>query len=315
MNTKNKKTNTEDFIPYCVCCGTKKQIDFYASKNIINKLTNRLHICKMCVDKKYNEYFSKYGDSKIAIYYTCRKFDLPYSISAFNGAKNNAIKTGWTLLQSYFKEINSGMGKANNYGTCFDESLDFLDNQQKSDIPSVTLSDFEVSEYDVKFWGSNFSQDEYEYLSEKLGEYLSKYECETPAMEELLQQAAFESLEIRNKRQRREDVSKNLKNLQDLLGSANIKPNQESGANATDQTTYSTLLKKWENEEPLPEPDEEWKDVDGIGRYIRIWFLGHLCKMMGITNDYSKEYEEEMEKLRVSRPSDQINPDEMDEGD
>ena len=32
----------------------------------------------------------------------------------------------------------------------------------------------------------------------------------------------------------------------------------------------------------MPEPDEAWQDVDGIRRYINVWFLGHLCKMMGI---------------------------------
>ena len=49
-------------------------------------------------------------------------------------------------------------------------------------------------------------------------------------------------------------------------------------------------------------PDEEWKDVDGIAKYITIYFLGHLCKMMGIKNSYSRMYEAEMAKYKVEKP-------------
>jgi hypothetical protein len=298
----------------CICCGNQNKKEFYTSINESHKNTNgKLPWCKSCVEKQFNNYLNKYGDGKLAIYFLCRKFDIYFSISAYEGAEKNSVKTGWTIIQSYFKQINS-FRDANNYGVCFDDTVDILEDSNKYNNINIE-SNFEVTEEIIRFFGGNLNPEEYEYLSEKLDEYMNTYECETPVMEELLKQAAFESLEIRNKRMRREDVSKNLKNLQDLLGSANIKPNQETGANATEQATFGTLLKKWENEEPVPEPDDEWKDVDGIGKYIRVWFLGHLCKMMGITNDYAKEYEEEMANLRVSLPSDNSSDEEMDEGD
>ena len=314
-NARSQKANTSDIKISCICCGNGTQSEFYSSLNEKYKQTKgKLPWCKSCIEIQYSDYFKKYGDGKLAIYFLCRKFDIFYATTAYEGAEKNSIKTGWTILQSYFKQINS-FREANNYGTCFDESHDFIEKIPKTFNGVSINSDFEITEDLIRYWGDNYQQEDYEYLSEKLNEYMSTYECETPVMEELLKQAAFESFEIRNKRQRKEDVSKNLKNLQDLLGSANIKPNQESGANATEQATFSTLLKKWENEEPVPEPDEEWKDVDNIGKYIRIWFLGHLCKMMGITNEYSKEYEEEMQRLRVNLPSEAELPNDMDEGE
>ena len=69
-----------------------------------------------------------------------------------------------------------------------------------------------------------------------------------------------------------------------------------------EQNTFGTLIRKWENEKPIPEPDEEWKDVDGIVRYITVYFLGHLCKMMGIKNSYPRMYEAEMAKYKVEKP-------------
>ena len=63
------------------------------------------------------------------------------------------------------------------------------------------------------------------------------------------------------------------------------------------------MIDKWENEEPIPEPKEEWKDVDGIVKYITVWFFGHLCKMLNIKNSYCRMYEEEIKKLTVERPN------------
>ena len=43
----------------------------------------------------------------------------------------------------------------------------------------------------------------------------------------------------------------------------------------------------FENEDPIPEVNPEWKDVDGIVKLFNIYFLGHLSKMLGIKNRYS----------------------------
>ena len=87
-----------------------------------------------------------------------------------------------------------------------------------------------------------------------------------------------------------------------LVSINNITQNKTKDNTLAEQNTFGTLIRKWENERPIPEPDEEWKDVDGIVRYITVYFLGHLCKMMGIKNSYSRLYEEEMAKYKVEKP-------------
>ena len=42
--------------------------------------------------------------------------------------------------------------------------------------------------------------------------------------------------------------------------------------------------------------------MDNIGKYVRVWFFGHLCKALGIRNAYSEEYDEEIKKYTVERP-------------
>jgi hypothetical protein len=93
-----------------------------------------------------------------------------------------------------------------------------------------------------------------------------------------------------------------IRSFNDLLGSANIEPVQNKDNSLADQNTFGTLIQKWENERPVPEPDPEWEDVDGIGRYIRTYFLGHLCKMLNVNNSYSRLYDEEIAKYTVDSP-------------
>lgn len=288
------------------------QNNFYEATNPMLDSNGFLSICKNCCYELYNHYYSIYGNIDSAIKFTCRDLDIRYCSEALRQTQSqieNATTKG-KPVDKVFGIYKSKLGSTGKNNTGIDmmrfKDSDNMEKQITDSISPEINSDFELTEDVIKFWGvsQRFQKEDYEYLTNKYMEYINTYECDTPTMEELLKQAAFESLEIRMKRMSGDDVSKNLKNLQEILGSANIKPNQETGANATEQATFGVLIKKWENEEPIPEPDEQWKDVDGIGKYIRVWFLGHLCKMLGISNEYSQEYEEEMARLRVEMPSD-----------
>ena len=81
-----------------------------------------------------------------------------------------------------------------------------------------------------------------------------------------------------------------------------MKPSQTNDNALADQNTFGTLIKKWETERPIGEPDEEWKDVDEIERYISTFFLGHLCNLVHVKNDYEELYREEMAKYTVTPP-------------
>lgn len=310
----------------CTSCGKEQDATehHYKSNSFLSQYTGRLVICKACTMLLYQKMVDQYVDLEIAAYHTCRILDIYFSSDLWLSAVKQSKRQGSNHYQIYLQKVNS-LKQCSSY--TFSNTLDGervigvkAYNMPQKNTSLVTTPDednvlvpeimddenapFVLTDKIVKFWGnvSRFTEEDYEFLTSRYEVYTNAYECDTPVMDELLCQAALESLEIQHKRGRGEDVSKNLKNLQELLGSANIKPNQETGANATEQATFGLLIKKWENEEPVPEPDEEWRDVDGIGKYIRVWFLGHLCKMMGVQSEYSKEYEDEMTRLRVQMP-------------
>ena len=76
---------------------------------------------------------------------------------------------------------------------------------------------------------------------------------------------------------------------------------QEDADAALTNTPLGVWLYRYENKRPLPEVDEELKDVNGIRKYVFTW-MGHLCKMLGLKNAYSQLYEDEIARLRVDKP-------------
>lgn len=129
---RTQKLNTVEIVNPCTSCGEEKSTNFYKSFNPIQGKIERFTVCKNCMEVEYQKYLNTYSDGKLAVYYFCRKLDIYFNVAAYDGAVNNVASTGWTILQSYFKQINSFRNKEtgisrNGYGVCFDESTEFLD--------------------------------------------------------------------------------------------------------------------------------------------------------------------------------------------
>ena len=151
------------------------------------------------------------------------------------------------------------------------------------------------------FFGRNYTEDEILFLQKQYDDWLARYSCETKAQEVLFLQICYKQLEINKLQKAGRDTSKAVKDLQDLMGSLNVKPSQSNSDALTEALTFGQLIAKWEEEDPIPEPEEDFKDVDHIGKYIDVFFKGHLSKMMGLKNGFSSLYDKFMSKYTVKR--------------
>src|SRR5690606_39853724 len=80
-----------------------------------------------------------------------------------------------------------------------------------------------------------------------------------------------------------------MKTISDLMNDGNIKPIQNIGNQESKSSTFGEWIKRIEEEEPIPEPDEVFKDVDGIQKYIGKWFVGHMKRIFGLDTNSAKE--------------------------
>ena len=99
-------------------------------------------------------------------------------------------------------------------------------------------------------------------------------------------------------------IDKSVNSLNTLIGSLNLKPAQKK-SDEMDSSIANTPMGVWlfryENKRPLPEIDKSLQDVNHIKKYVFTWF-GHVCKMLGVKNGYTRMYEEEINRLRVEKP-------------
>lgn len=269
-------------------------------KNHSESGVSYLPVCKSCLEDLYLHYVKVFADEHDAIRHMCMKFDIYFNESAYGASKK--ISADRNRMTGYISKINIFPHTGKSYDDTLDEERtikidSFDDLEELKENKKVKLT-----QKIIKFFGLGFEESEYEWLQYQYEDWISRHECKTKAQEELFKNICIVQLQIQKSTQKGDKIEQLMNTYQNLLGSANIKPAQINDNALTDQNTFGTLIKKWENEKPIPEPDSEWKDVDGIIRYISIWFLGHLCKMMNIKNSYSRLYEEEMEKYKVEKP-------------
>lgn len=299
----------------CSRCGRKysrRKGYFPVSYAILYKGTGYVPVCKDCIDTMYNTYLAQCNNAKDAVRQMCRKLDLYWSESVYDVVERKS--TTRTMMTQYITKINSVSYAGKSYDdTLSEEGTLWNFNQVADDVSDYEDSDIqqneslETPEEIITFWGSGYSDEMYRELEQRRQYWMSKFPEGTEldvGTEALIRQICSLELDINRDRIAGKSVDKSVNALNNLLGSANLKPTQQKadGDSAQENTPFGVWIRRWETQRPVPDPDPELEDVDGIIKYISIWFLGHLCKMLGIKNTYCRLYEEEIAKMRVDRP-------------
>lgn len=298
----------------CSRCGTKysrRKGYFPVSYAVLHKGVGYIPVCKSCIDTMYNTYLEQCNNPKDAVRQMCRKLDLFWSDSVYEIVSRKS--TTRTMMTQYIAKINT----VSYAGKSYDDTLsaegtlwDFSQNSIPSSSEERDCENTEVVETPeeiIAFWGSGYTDEMYRELEQRRQYWMSKFPEDTEldiGTEALIRQICSLELDINRDRLAGKAIDKSVNALNNLLGSANLKPAQRKSDadNAQDNTPFGVWIRRWETQRPIPDPDPELEDVDGIVRYISIWFLGHLCKMLGVKNTYCRLYEAEIAKMRVDRP-------------
>lgn len=303
-------------VAICSRCGKKysrRKGYFPVSYAVLHKGIGHIPVCKECIDTMYNTYLAQCNNAKDAVRQLCRKLDLYWSESVYDLVQRKS--TTRSMMTQYIAKINTVSYAGKSYddtlseeGTLWNFTPEINEESvEVADVTPVETVEIETPEEIIAFWGSGYSDEMYRELEQRRQYWMSKFpegiELDV-GTEALIRQICSLELDINRDRIAGKSVDKSVNALNNLLGSANLKPAQQKadGDNAQENTPFGVWIRRWETQRPVPDPDPELEDVDGIVRYISIWFLGHLCKMLGIKNTYCKLYEEEIAKIRVDRP-------------
>ncbi len=290
----------------CQTCGKsykRRKGNFSPSKSPIYAGTDGyLNTCKNCVDNlfiQYTEFFD--GNEERAIERICQLFDYYFNESALAASKK--ISEDRSRISVYISKIQLKPHIGKTYSdTLLESKRDTIDSIDDA----MTYGEMDASQLKkaVSVWGFGFSPEEYSILNDMFDDWKSRVVVDTKTRETLVRELCIIKLQM-NLALRDNSVdlyTKLMKTYQDTMKSANLQPLQEDTNDKNGEKPIGVMIKMFENERPIQKCRPEWEDVDGIVKYITIYFLGHLCKMLGWNNRYSALYEEEMAKYRVEVP-------------
>ena len=308
-------TNSKFFCSRCGTAFSRQKGYFPVSHSPMYRGTGYLPFCNDCLDTMFDEYRQLLGSDREAMRRMCMKLDLYWHDSIYDMVERTA---------GVNSKVRNYIGKTNIIRYIDKSFDDTIADEERSGIRQAAAQDdgiqqgylpeeseeeiIDIPEDVILFWGPGYTPKMYLELEERKKYWISRFPTGYNfdiGEEALIRQICNLEIDINHDRAAGKSIDKNVNTLNTLLGSANLKPTQkkDDGADAElDNMPFGVGIRKWENTRPIPEPDPELQDVDGIVRYITVWFLGHLCHMVGIKNTYCKLYEEEMERLRVTAP-------------
>ena len=311
FNTRGRKKR-ETF--KCVSCGeeyTNQTENFPASQSPFFKANNsRLPVCIKCLNKYMDEYTQMLGSEDKALERMCLHFDIYIDPERkiLNAAKRaNAKYEDGNLMKTYISKCNLSQYKNKTYDTYMYECNNSITDAITMELAlnredSNRQEEEEINPSVLAFWGYGFNPEDYRFLQTEFADWKSRVIIDGKARESLVMSLCQIKLQMHTAllNNNIDLYNKLLKTYQDTLGTAHLQPKQEEDDDKATEKPMGVMIKMFENERPIPEPEEQWKDIDGIIKIITTFFFGHLCKVLGVKNRYSDLYEKEMSKYSAT---------------
>lgn len=278
----------------CTACGEEKRptMDFYISRSKLYKFNDgRMPICKECLSKVFRELNAKYSDEVKALYHLCMLFDIYFDRDLVEkSSSNNNFSEEDNLLKTYMKNVNS----LNQYKYKDSMSSDCIildDNlikDEKKEIEDSVIEEeisFKVNDKMKTRWGASLPVEDYMFLENKYKEFTDVYECRTPAQRLIFEQIAKCLLRGEKALKKDNDVAFEKMNnmVSKLMTDGNIKPIQEASVAEDDTATWGKWINLIEQERPIGEASEQFKDVDKISSYVTKWFTRQMQRVFDLS--------------------------------
>lgn len=289
----------------CPKCGDimRGETSFYYDKNYTS---GRYPICKKCllamVEQRYKR-DDQPRETKESVQKVLRMMDRVYDDTFYNqcvkGVEDDVNeKSRSSPFAVYITSIQS---LPNWRGKTWADS-DFGVSDGSVDDVAIHLNDETIKKAKKRFGSSGWSSEEYMFLENEYQDWITRYECNTKAQEEVFENLAILKL-VKRRAVMNGAKTKDIDDqIQGWLDTGKLKPKQNSTDALSEAQTFGTFIQKVEETRPCAEIDPELRDVDRIGLMIDVFFRGHAAKMIGIKNSFSHLYEKVMARYTVKRP-------------
>lgn len=291
---------------YCPACNDfKAKSHFYQSNDYAS---GYFFMCKECVLERVEQRTKKNeppNETKESVKNMLRLMDKPYIDSLYNSCCDLSAADTRSSKRSPFIIYHTQICSLMQYKGMTWKNSDFNPTVEEGQgAVKENKKNMKIIEDGKKRFGYNagYTNEELFWLENEYQDWIARYPCDSKSQEVLFKTLCAQELEADTLRRKGKSTKDIDKSIQDTMTSLGIKPSQSNLDALADTQTFGQLIEKWENERPIPEPSDEFKDVDKIGLYIDVFFKGHLSKMMGLKNAFSSTYERFIKKYTVEKP-------------
>ena len=300
----------EDNQVLCPRCGRQGKLSsgyFYPSKNPNYAYVKAIPFCKSCLHQIYQTALVQYKDEYFAFKIMCAYANCFYSEELIDELKTSGLHR----VGEYMKRMNlakySSLSFENNLisGDIFapqeqagEQNNDELDETENADGAEAD-GGRSVPQKVINMFGDGYTDEDYKFLFDQYKDWVRRYDCNQKSLEEMIKSICLMQLNIRNASKTGADISKLVKSLNDTISAANLQPITD--ADEKDSYSYGQLIDKFEENKPIDE-DPQFKDYDGIAKYVGTWFFGALTRIFGKRNEFSDMYDAEIAKYTVTKP-------------
>lgn len=225
----------------CMCCGKIYDV----RKGNFSKTKSQwfmgndgyLPWCNECREKMFEFYVKKYNDEDEAIDRLAMMFDTYVNDKLLDASEHSVASA---------LKINTYMGRLNIRQYADKSYDDVIDQKKKDALAAGDTKGTKVTLKMRKFWGAGLDEQDYLFLDEHYQNLITRHECKTAAQEILFKRIAKAELNC-DKADATGDTKKIKEandNLQNLMGSAQIKPNQTNDNALAETNTFGTLIQK-----------------------------------------------------------------------
>ena len=287
----------------CPVCGRPQKADtgFYIDDRFAAR---RFPVCKRCLQKIVEQRKTdkeEPNETKESVQKVLQLLNRPYYDDIYEqcvkGAKDGLKERNRT--SPFATYVTMALSLPQFKGKTWKDS-DFGSDGESFEVNGITSNKKPRKEI-YKLFGSGFSNEDYLYLQDQYDDWRARTQVDSKSQETYIIRICFKLLDIWKAQRNNKDTKDLDKSLNDLMAAANLQPKQNVANNSSDTLTFGQLIEKWENEKPIPEVDEAFRDENHIGKYIDIFFRGHTSRMMGLKNAYSVLYDNYMKKFAVNK--------------
>lgn len=267
----------------CSCCSKEKYAtrDFYKSASELNADTERLNICKECVQNRYERLLTIYnGNSTNAFRHLLMNLDEYFDEELYNSC---VVKGGINFIGDYFRQVNGTKDRRDK--TSLNNSLDSTESKD------IVLKDGVISEELVIKWGRGRKKEDYLLLEKRYKKKIEDYPSKKPAERAIIRSICLLELDIEEARLNdKKSVSSLEKVMSEKFKQLGINPSDDKMYDEQSMLIFGVIMGILENDYPVFDTQDRYKDVDNMHWYWYRNVIVPTLKAWDMANgDYSLE--------------------------